>query len=127
MSLQLQQVVCRPQNASLPHGRSHNFKPQFPSPFSNISFVSSVIKKSQLLQSSYSLNFNPLPAKRAPPALQIVAAYSVDRAYMAESPAKALRRILETPGVHQGPVCFNALSAKLVERAGFPFCFVGGV
>ncbi|KAL5542921.1 hypothetical protein UlMin_010631 [Ulmus minor] len=45
---------------------------------------------------------------------------------MAESPAKALRRILETPGVHQGPVCFNALSAKLVERAGFPFCFVGG-
>ncbi|KAL5542922.1 hypothetical protein UlMin_010632 [Ulmus minor] len=126
MSLQLQQVVCRRQNASLPHGRSHIFKPQFPSPLSNISFVSSVIQKNPLLQSSYSLNSNALTAKRAPPALQIVAAYSVDRDYMAESPAKALRRILETPGVHQGPVCFDALSAKLVERAGFSFCFAGG-
>ncbi|KAM7260390.1 hypothetical protein ACFE04_016131 [Oxalis oulophora] len=36
-----------------------------------------------------------------------------------ESPVKVLRRILELPGVHQGPACFDALSAKLVERAGF--------
>ncbi|XP_042488966.1 2,3-dimethylmalate lyase-like isoform X2 [Macadamia integrifolia] len=43
-----------------------------------------------------------------------------------DSPAKALRRILESPGVQQGPACFDALSAKLVERAGFEFCFTSG-
>lgn len=42
------------------------------------------------------------------------------------SPAKALRRILDSPGVHQGPACFDALSAKLVENAGFQFCFSSG-
>ncbi|MCD7463460.1 hypothetical protein HAX54_050621 [Datura stramonium] len=42
------------------------------------------------------------------------------------SPAKALRKLLESPGIHQGPACFNALSAKLVERAGFDFCFTTG-
>ncbi|XP_019069432.1 uncharacterized protein [Solanum lycopersicum] len=42
------------------------------------------------------------------------------------SPAKALRKLLESPGVHQGPACFDALSAKLVERAGFDFCFTTG-
>ncbi|KAI3420689.1 uncharacterized protein J3R85_012482 [Psidium guajava] len=44
----------------------------------------------------------------------------------AESPAKALRRILVSPGIHQGPACFDALSAKLVERAGFCYCFTSG-
>ncbi|PKA49923.1 Carboxyvinyl-carboxyphosphonate phosphorylmutase, chloroplastic [Apostasia shenzhenica] len=43
-----------------------------------------------------------------------------------DSPAQALRRLLESPGVHQGPVCHDALSAKLVQRAGFPFCVMGG-
>ncbi|KAK4754466.1 hypothetical protein SAY87_002570 [Trapa incisa] len=42
------------------------------------------------------------------------------------SPARALRRILELPGVHQGPACFDALSAKLVEKAGFDYCFTSG-
>ncbi|XP_050256286.1 uncharacterized protein LOC126701896 isoform X3 [Quercus robur] len=42
---------------------------------------------------------------------------------LSESPAKALRRVLELPGLHQGPACFDALSAKLVERAGFQYCF----
>lgn len=41
-------------------------------------------------------------------------------------PAKALRQILELPGVHQGPACFDGLSAKLVERAGFQYCFTSG-
>ncbi|GLJ21807.1 hypothetical protein SUGI_0407240 [Cryptomeria japonica] len=41
-------------------------------------------------------------------------------------PAKVMRRILESPGVHQGPACFDALSAKLVEQAGFQFCFMSG-
>uniref|UniRef100_A0A7N2MQT5 Isocitrate lyase n=1 Tax=Quercus lobata TaxID=97700 RepID=A0A7N2MQT5_QUELO len=45
---------------------------------------------------------------------------------LSESPAKALRRVLELPGLHQGPACFDALSAKLVERAGFQYCFTSG-
>ncbi|KAK2970556.1 hypothetical protein RJ640_027182 [Escallonia rubra] len=43
-----------------------------------------------------------------------------------ESPATALRQILDSPGIHQGPACFDALSAKLVERAGFQFAFTSG-
>jgi len=42
------------------------------------------------------------------------------------SPAKLLRRLLDSPGVHQGPACFDALSAKLVQNAGFQFCFTSG-
>lgn len=44
-----------------------------------------------------------------------------------ESPAAALRRILATPGAHQAPCCFDALGARLVERAGFPIGFMGGM
>ncbi|KAF3778299.1 2-3-dimethylmalate lyase [Nymphaea thermarum] len=40
------------------------------------------------------------------------------------SPVEALRRLLSSPGVHQGPACFDALSAKLVEKAGFDYCFM---
>lgn len=39
---------------------------------------------------------------------------------------QALRLIIDSPGLHQGPACFDALSAKLVERAGFQFCFTTG-
>ncbi|KAJ7979072.1 2,3-dimethylmalate lyase [Quillaja saponaria] len=53
-------------------------------------------------------------------------ACSFERESVNEAPAKALRRILDTPGVHQGPACFDALSAKLVERAGFQYCFTSG-
>ncbi|CAH2058243.1 unnamed protein product [Thlaspi arvense] len=42
------------------------------------------------------------------------------------SPAKKLREIIQSPGVLQGPCCFDALSAKLVERAGFPYCITTG-
>nr|XP_029118333.1 uncharacterized protein LOC105038136 isoform X2 [Elaeis guineensis] len=51
---------------------------------------------------------------------------SAVRASAEETPAKALRRIVESPGIHQGPACFDALSAKLVQRAGFQFCFMSG-
>lgn len=44
----------------------------------------------------------------------------------ADSPAKALRKILKSPGIHQGPACFDALSAKLVDKAGFNLCFTSG-
>ncbi|XP_030508039.2 uncharacterized protein LOC115722838 isoform X2 [Cannabis sativa] len=43
-----------------------------------------------------------------------------------ESPAKILRRILSSPGLHQTPACFDALSSKLVERAGFNVGFTSG-
>ncbi|KAL6651004.1 hypothetical protein ACP70R_009929 [Stipagrostis hirtigluma subsp. patula] len=43
-----------------------------------------------------------------------------------ESPAAALRRLLEAPGAHQAPACYDALSARLVERAGFRACFTSG-
>ncbi|GFY81571.1 phosphoenolpyruvate carboxylase family protein [Actinidia rufa] len=43
-----------------------------------------------------------------------------------ESPAKKLRGLLESPGIHLGPACFDALSAKLIERSGFDFCFTTG-
>lgn len=43
-----------------------------------------------------------------------------------EEPAKVLRRILKSPGVHQGPACFDALSAKLIEAAGFSYCITSG-
>ncbi|XP_051132871.1 uncharacterized protein LOC127252642 [Andrographis paniculata] len=42
------------------------------------------------------------------------------------SPVKSLRRLLASPGIHLAPACFDALSAKLVERAGFDFCFTTG-
>lgn len=57
----------------------------------------------------------------------IIACYGDRNSPTIESPAKALRRILDSPGVHQGPACFDALSAKLVERAGFELCFTSGI
>lgn len=42
------------------------------------------------------------------------------------APAETLRQLLRAPGIHLGPACFDALSAKLVERAGFDFCFTTG-
>lgn len=58
--------------------------------------------------------------------LPITSASGSNVGFPEDSPAKVLRRILETPGVHQGPACFDALSAKLVEKAGFQFCFMSG-
>jgi len=43
-----------------------------------------------------------------------------------ESAATVLRRIISTPGCHQGPACFDALSAKLIESAGFSYCITSG-
>ncbi|KAK6146291.1 hypothetical protein DH2020_020160 [Rehmannia glutinosa] len=42
------------------------------------------------------------------------------------SPTKSLRKLLGSPGIHLGPACYDALSAKLVEKAGFDFCFTTG-
>ncbi|KAI3969209.1 hypothetical protein MKW92_025492 [Papaver armeniacum] len=43
-----------------------------------------------------------------------------------KTPAQLLRNLLESPGVHQGPACYDGLSAKLVQKAGFDFCFTSG-
>ncbi len=42
------------------------------------------------------------------------------------TPANRLRRLLEAPGIHTMPCCFDALSARLIERAGFPLTFMSG-
>jgi len=43
-----------------------------------------------------------------------------------DAPAAKLRRLLERPGLRVMPCCFDALSAKLVERAGFELTFMSG-
>lgn len=99
---------------SLPHTRSFNLSTKVP-PSSNLTFGSSLHQRP----------LSASPAKRG--VLQLVAAYSRGRESAPESPAKALRRILDLPGVHQAPACFDALSAKLVERAGFQCCLTSGM
>ena len=42
------------------------------------------------------------------------------------SKAEDLRRLLAEPGLIVMPCCFDALSAKLIERAGFPLTFMSG-
>ena len=41
-------------------------------------------------------------------------------------PAQRLRALLEREGCLVMPCCFDALSARLVERAGFPLTFMSG-
>ena len=42
------------------------------------------------------------------------------------TPAERLRVLLGEPKMHVMPCCFDALSARLVERAGFPLTFMSG-
>ena len=42
------------------------------------------------------------------------------------SPADRLRTLLEEPGLLLMPCCYDALSARLIERAGFPLSFMSG-
>jgi len=42
------------------------------------------------------------------------------------APAQALRALLERPGLRLMPCCFDAHSARLVERAGFELTFMSG-
>ncbi len=42
------------------------------------------------------------------------------------SPAARLKRLLTEPGLVVTPGCFDAMSARLVERAGFGAAFMGG-
>ncbi len=42
------------------------------------------------------------------------------------SPAARLRALLARPGIRIMPCCFDALSARLIERAGFELTFMSG-
>ena len=42
------------------------------------------------------------------------------------APAEALRQLLEADGLHVMPCCFDAFSARLIERAGFDLTFMSG-
>ena len=42
------------------------------------------------------------------------------------TPATALRSLLQALGIRIMPCCFDALSARLIERAGFPLTFMSG-
>ncbi len=42
------------------------------------------------------------------------------------SPATRLRELLAQPGLLRMPCCYDALSAKLVQQAGFPLTFMSG-
>jgi 2-methylisocitrate lyase-like PEP mutase family enzyme len=44
----------------------------------------------------------------------------------APSAADALRAVLARPGLHLMPCCFDAHSARLIERAGFALTFMSG-
>ncbi|MDJ0847673.1 MAG: isocitrate lyase/PEP mutase family protein [Myxococcota bacterium] len=43
-----------------------------------------------------------------------------------DSPSERLRSLLAEPGLHVMPCCFDALSARLIERAGFRLTFMSG-
>ncbi|MEW6593660.1 MAG: isocitrate lyase/PEP mutase family protein [Thermodesulfobacteriota bacterium] len=43
-----------------------------------------------------------------------------------DSPAARLKKLLAGPGLVLMPCCFDALSARLIERAGFPLTFMSG-
>ncbi len=42
------------------------------------------------------------------------------------SPADKLRLLLKGPGILPFPCCYDALSARLIEAAGFPLSFMSG-
>eukprot|EP00892_Ulva_mutabilis_P001087 jgi/Ulvmu1/1097/UM106_0013.1 len=43
-----------------------------------------------------------------------------------KSRTSSLRDVLQAPGIHAGPCCHDALSAKLIEQADFDFAFMSG-
>ncbi|KAF4348024.1 hypothetical protein G4B88_012938, partial [Cannabis sativa] len=125
MGLQLQMKLhSTTYNFSLQYTHSHENPSNPKLPLSNLIFRSPSTPRHY--QSLFPLFSKPHSSKRTIKALRIVSDYSVDKDRVAESPAKLLRRILGSPGIHQSPCCFDALSAKLVERAGFDCCFVSG-
>lgn len=58
--------------------------------------------------------------------MSVMASTGKDGFPASESRAATLRRLLEQPGIYQAPACYDALSASLVEKAGFDFTFMSG-
>lgn len=112
--------------SSLPHAPSLHISPSLPA-FPKVSKFS---PGCPLQSSSASLFIDSLQKSSTNHRrirLRTSIACSYGRDFVNEAPAKVLRRILDSPGVHQGPACFDALSAELVERAGFQYCFTSGM
>ena len=42
------------------------------------------------------------------------------------NPRQALKTMIQGPDILRVPACYDALSARLIERAGFPAAFMGG-
>lgn len=135
-AMELSAVISTRDSAlTLLHRQSPEFVPFQPSSSSSSSsppssLVSLPTKPARSSPKRLKLLLPAIPPRRA--SLTVVAcsdgSYSSSTAPAGDpSPARALRRILELPGVHQGPACFDALSAKLVERAGFDYCFTSGI
>lgn len=111
------------------HHHHHRHQPTTPSAVSNIRPLRHLLSPitTHTNPRRQLLNTTTTGERRRLNSRTILACSGGDRnSSTAEAPAKALRRILESPGVYQGPACFDALSAKLVERAGFDFCFTTG-
>ncbi|KAL3506649.1 hypothetical protein ACH5RR_032031 [Cinchona calisaya] len=96
----------------------------------NPSIVTSLPIKNARIKSSFFTNPNPnsICVSASYGGSSIVSTDDDDNnnTSSSSSQAKKLRKLLGSPGIHLGPACFDALSAKLVEKAGFDFCFTTG-
>lgn len=127
MNLQLQmQTQVNTRNHKVAVSSPFHLRSKPHSPISSLAFRSSTVQQ-PLLPLFHKSNASAFPAKQPIPILQVVSSNSMAGDHATESsPAKALRRILMSPGIQQLPACFDALSAKLVEKAGFQCCLTGG-
>lgn len=82
------------------------------------------------------LSRTPAPSARAPPAervgaprgngLRIRGIHYRTMTSAAKSAPARLRRLIEQPGLRVMPCCYDALSARAIERAGFELTFMSG-
>ncbi|GAQ83983.1 phosphoenolpyruvate carboxylase family protein [Klebsormidium nitens] len=77
-------------------------------------------------RSDYLAEWRLLLVQRVSPALMDQAAATRDGGKRNPTKAQRLRELLEGPGIVQGPACHDALSAHLIERAGFKLAFMSG-
>ena len=60
------------------------------------------------------------------PEMRIEVSRESERPEQRESATQALRSLLARPSLQVMPCCFDAFSARLIERAGFPLTFMSG-
>eukprot|EP00899_Mesostigma_viride_P005543 jgi/Mesvir1/14990/Mv14649-RA.1 len=66
------------------------------------------------------------PVQRDPSVCASAGNASAGKSAPHQTKVERLRELLAGPSILQGPACHDALSAKLVEQAGFPFAFMSG-